>query len=378
MADKRQQSKRSQERLRIEEPESDENFAFIAGTTEGGVPFGLTWEEKAAMEREEARMQQSEGERMSDQIREVSVNMADLEFAIESQENFRSWLDVESGRVVSTPNDPLLTGTTEEMEAEMEEIDSAPFGRFVSLEMDWYRPGREDALEFIQSIEERALASRLTTAMGRRSGAFRAFHDILQDHPGESERWHHFARGWLWNAIAAALLEEGIRLVYQPLPPLLDRGTRLHLLAGGIEFVIRVHRLSGIERVALIGSMAESKKEPKDIDFLLTITGEADLKAIASAGRKLKGHAQQLNRGADIFLSDPSGRYLGRTCPWRECAPGIRRACEAEHCGRYLYDDLHLVTLSREVVTDPPAVIWPNPQAIASVPEDVRKAFNLS
>ena len=28
------------------EPESDENFAYIAGYTTGGVPYGITWEEK--------------------------------------------------------------------------------------------------------------------------------------------------------------------------------------------------------------------------------------------------------------------------------------------------------------------------------------------
>lgn len=30
--------------------ESDENFAYIAGHTSGGVPFGITWEEWEKME----------------------------------------------------------------------------------------------------------------------------------------------------------------------------------------------------------------------------------------------------------------------------------------------------------------------------------------
>lgn len=30
-----------------------------------------------------------------------------------------------------------------------------------------------------------------------------------------------------------------------------------------------------------------------------------------------------------LFLANQRGQYLGRTCPWKECAPGIRAACEA-------------------------------------------------
>jgi hypothetical protein len=31
-------------------PDSDEHFAYIAGYTEGGVPYGVTWEEMEAAE----------------------------------------------------------------------------------------------------------------------------------------------------------------------------------------------------------------------------------------------------------------------------------------------------------------------------------------
>lgn len=33
------------------EPESDEHFAYIAGYTSGGAPYGITWEEQAEIER---------------------------------------------------------------------------------------------------------------------------------------------------------------------------------------------------------------------------------------------------------------------------------------------------------------------------------------
>ena len=41
--------KRKKSRVReVDLPEQDENFYFIAGWTEGGYPFGVTWEEAEA------------------------------------------------------------------------------------------------------------------------------------------------------------------------------------------------------------------------------------------------------------------------------------------------------------------------------------------
>lgn len=38
----------------VDEPLSDDTFAYIAGYTDWGVPFGITWEEMEEIEREEA------------------------------------------------------------------------------------------------------------------------------------------------------------------------------------------------------------------------------------------------------------------------------------------------------------------------------------
>lgn len=37
-----------------EEPESDETFQYIAGYTEGGAAFGITWEEARLIEERES------------------------------------------------------------------------------------------------------------------------------------------------------------------------------------------------------------------------------------------------------------------------------------------------------------------------------------
>jgi len=96
-----------------------------------------------------------------------------------------------------------------------------------------------------------------------------------------------------------------------------------------------------------------------------------DLSQLARAGRRLKGQAQAINLGADIFLAGADGRYLGRICHYRECHP--RMACRARHCGRrgHLNDDLHVVTLLPELVAVPPVDLWPRVVRRLAMPPDV-------
>ncbi len=146
---------------------------------------------------------------------------------------------------------------------------------------------------------------------------------------------------------------------------------RRPLLLAVRSFVQAARDCPGVLRIALVGSLTTAKAMPKDADVLVTIDGAMDLAKLARAGRRLKGNAQTINLGADIFLADDGGRYLGRICHYRECRP--RRACLAEHCGRrdYLNDDLHVVTLSNELLAAPPIELWPNIVRRVMVPPDV-------
>jgi len=74
-----------------------------------------------------------------------------------------------------------------------------------------------------------------------------------------------------------------------------------------------------------------------------------------------------------VFLADEGGRYLGRTCTWRECRPGIRASCDALHCGRrpHLHDDLGDVRLNDALIARPPLEIWPTVIRRSTVPPDV-------
>lgn len=145
---------------------------------------------------------------------------------------------------------------------------------------------------------------------------------------------------------------------------------RPHLLRGVLDFVRAARSLPGIHRIALVGSLTTDKPVPKDADVLVTIEADIDLAPLARLGRRLKGNAQRINLGADIFLVDETDRYLGRICPYRECHRRV--LCRAQTCGQrqHLNDDLQVVTLSEELIKAPPIDLWPRIVARLPVPAD--------
>lgn len=150
---------------------------------------------------------------------------------------------------------------------------------------------------------------------------------------------------------------------------------REFLLDEVADFVRKASRLDGVKRIALLGSVTTSKPEPKDVDVIVTVEDDMDLTVLAKVGRQLAGHAQSRNKGADVFLADPTGSYIGRTCHWSRCRPGVCASCDAMHCGlrAYLHDDLGAVTLTAKLVKEPPVDLWPQVVRRAKLPEDVER-----
>ena len=152
-------------------------------------------------------------------------------------------------------------------------------------------------------------------------------------------------------------------------------GHRPQLLDGLRRFVRSVRDIPGVKSIAVLGSIVTTKPNPKDIDVLVVIADDADLTPLATASRRLQGHAQSFNRGADVFLANERGTYIGRTCHWRDCRPGVRQSCDALHCGRrpYLHDDLDAIRLNSSLVVSPPVTLWPHVERRGQLPPDVEE-----
>ncbi len=148
---------------------------------------------------------------------------------------------------------------------------------------------------------------------------------------------------------------------------------RYSLIQLATVFVQEAVQIPGVKRVALVGSITTPKPDPKDVDLLVTVEDTADLTTLAVIGRRLKGKTGSLGSGADVFLANPQGKYIGRICEWKDCRPGVRIRCDALHCGRrhYLHDDFKAVRLSSELVQSPPVILWPEPRWSEPVPPDL-------
>ncbi len=96
---------------------------------------------------------------------------------------------------------------------------------------------------------------------------------------------------------------------------------RAFLIAEVLAFVRAARQVSGVTRIALIGSLTTEKPEPKDADLLVTVTDDADLEPLARLGRRLQGRAQSINRGGDIFLANPKGKYSDAPATGRSAVP---------------------------------------------------------
>jgi hypothetical protein len=146
---------------------------------------------------------------------------------------------------------------------------------------------------------------------------------------------------------------------------------RQPLLLAVRAFVQSACKCAGVLRIALVSSLTTTKATPKDADMLVTIDAAMDLSQLARAARRLKGKAQTINLGADIFLADATGSYLGRICHYRKCHPRI--ACLAQNCGKrpHLNDDLQIVTLPQKLIAAPPVDLWPKVVRRQAMPPDV-------
>jgi hypothetical protein len=335
-------------------------------------------------------------------MRRLKINQMDLEEAFEAGfSEMHYYLDTETGKVLMVQDESCreLERLTEEagpeekledllrdsglpdwqkqalVEARQVEEDSG--ARVVEVPEQEGRDGFREMAAFVTTVAEPRLRAELQRALHGR-GAFRRFKDVLASDSRERERWFQFKRDRLRAHMTDWLASLDIEPVWEePPPPPPQLPVRAQLLAATLLFVQSASRLPGVERIALIGSLATPEPAPKDVDLLVSVTDNMDLAPLAKAARQLNGRAMQTgqSRAGDVFLADVNGKYLGRACLWKECGPGIRQSCDALHCGQrhYLHDDLRAITLDTAVIQAPPIELWPAIVARVEVPADVEE-----
>ncbi|MBG7608478.1 MAG: hypothetical protein IZT59_10675 [Verrucomicrobia bacterium] len=309
--------------------------------------------------------------------RKFHLNISDLEEAFEflaavdpdyADEPCISFLDQTTGKVVD-PEDE------EEIEALLGDKNLLQLPDYLFEDLFY---GALD--EFVSSLPDNSLRTELARAI-RGKGAFRRFKNIVFG-GGNVElkhRWRWFETRRKRERIVKWLREENIEPEWGcdifEAPPLPDK--RADLLRAVLAFVKDARNLSGVRRIALLGSLATPKAIPKDVDLLVEVSDDMSLKKLAKLTRQLLGKTMQTGDGcgADVFLCNPQHEYLGRICSWKTCAPGIRQGCHAQHCGdrAFLNDDLQVVRLDPSIVAEPPLELWPEIITRAEIPDDVRE-----
>lgn len=233
---------------------------------------------------------------------------------------------------------------------------------------------------FVSTLPDDPLRRQLEEAI-RGKGAFRRFKDIVFG-GGNVElkhRWQWFETRRKRERIVGWLRDKNIEPEWDhdifEAPPLPDK--RAGLLRAVLAFVRDSRHLPGVRRIALLGSLVTPKAIPKDVDVLVEVDIDLPLGKLARLKRQLLGKTLQTGDGcgADVFLCNPQGEYLGRICSHQTCAPGIRRSCLANHCGQreFLCDDLRNIRLNPSLVAEPPLELWPEIIARAEIPGDVRE-----
>ncbi len=230
---------------------------------------------------------------------------------------------------------------------------------------------------FVETVRDDETRERLVLVL-RQHKTFRQFRDAMGSDRRLQRDWRSFELAqqrkrmieWLHSIDVEPLnLNDSIGT----LPPLPD--LRQIMFTEVRQFVRFARELPGVQRIALIGSLASDKEFPKDIDMLVTITDDCDLTDLAKLSRQLVGYMVGHASGADVFLASPTGKYLGRTCPWKRCGRGSRMSCDAQSCGvrHYLHDDFNSIRLSEELIQHPPVLLWPKPHATSTDPLDIHE-----
>jgi hypothetical protein len=195
------------------EPESDYHFAYIAGYTSGGAPYGITWEEQEEIERRASAKksatppEQKEPVFLNELIQEMQV-VSDTT-TIYFQRSTGKFIMITDEYIYAAESDAPLDARPE-LEQEIIRVTAEVLSR--EGDLDYVPlPSRYDIHEFAimerfcSTLENRKIANDLFRSISGK-GAFRRFKDALHRHAIEKS-WYAYRDG-AYKEIAQEWCEE--------------------------------------------------------------------------------------------------------------------------------------------------------------------------
>lgn len=195
------------------EPESDDRFAYIAGFTSGGAPYGITWEEQedidrcAAAKNSATPPEQKEPVYLNDLVQEMQI--ASDTMTVYFQRSTGKFIAVTDEYIHAaesdTPLDDRPKWEQEIIRETAEFLNREDDGDDVPL------PTRYDIHEytimesFCSTVENRKVANDLFRSIAGK-GAFRRFKDALNRH-GIEKSWYAYKEE-AYKAIAREWCED--------------------------------------------------------------------------------------------------------------------------------------------------------------------------
>ncbi|WP_019537113.1 UPF0158 family protein [Paenibacillus ginsengihumi] len=170
--------------------DQDENFYFIAGYTDGGFPYGITWGEYEAEQSREAMMKEKAG---GGHVRELKCTRQQFQESVNAYHKFVDGIDVflniETGDVVKL----RTLDRDEEDEALSEIIEEGLNEVYFQIPHRWPGERYSDMMDFSATLEDKKLQSTLMHIMTRGGKKMaRRFKHALSSDNQLLERYHDF------------------------------------------------------------------------------------------------------------------------------------------------------------------------------------------
>ncbi len=169
--------------------DQDDQFYFIAGYTEGGAPYGVTWEEYEAQSALAKGCSISEGE---PQMKKLALTERQLQELIDTydmhMDGIEHFLNIDTGEIVMI-NSFDMEDEDEELSEAIEEGFNEIYFRIPCRESD---EGYMDMEDFADTVPNEKLRTKLFNVLSGGKKIYRRFKDTLSSDARELDRYYKF------------------------------------------------------------------------------------------------------------------------------------------------------------------------------------------